>query len=89
MVWHTDKFRGRRYLEAVLRDTPKDAALVVSIDDVLFHLWAIQAIENKRTDVLVVSAYQWQPVLLLMRQVATTTADVYRFFNPYPGTSDP
>lgn len=84
MVWHTDKFRGRRYLEAVLRDTPKDAALVVSIDDVLFHLWAIQAIENKRTDVLVVSAYQWQPVLLLMRRVATTTADVYRFFNPYP-----
>lgn len=84
MVWQTDKFKGRRYLERILRDTPKNAALLVSIDDVLFNLWAIQAVESKRTDVLVVSVYQWQPVLLLMRKVVSTTADVYRFFNPYP-----
>ncbi|MDW8027919.1 MAG: DUF2723 domain-containing protein [Armatimonadota bacterium] len=84
LVWHTDKWRGRRYLETVLRDTPKDAALLVSIDDVLFNLWAIQAVENKRTDVLVVSVYQWQPTLLLTRKVMSTTADIYRFFNPYP-----
>ncbi len=84
MVWQTDKFRGRRYLETVLRDTPQNAALLVSIDDVLFNLWAIQAVENKRTDVLVVSVYQWQPTLLLTRKVVSTTADVYRFFNPYP-----
>ncbi len=84
MVWQTDKFKGRRYLETILSDTPENAALLVSIDDVLFNLWAIQAVENKRTDVLVVSVYQWQPVLLLMRKVVSTTADVYRFFNPYP-----
>lgn len=84
LVWQTDKYRGRRYLETVLRDTPKNAALLVSIDDILFNLWAIQAVENKRTDVLVVAVYQWQPVLLLTRKVMSTTADVYRFFNPYP-----
>ncbi|MFN4179467.1 MAG: protein O-mannosyl-transferase family [Armatimonadota bacterium] len=84
MVWQTDKFRGRRYLETILADTPKNAALLVSIDDVLFNLWAIQAVESKRTDVLVVSVYQWQPTLLFMRKVVSTTADVYRFFNPYP-----
>lgn len=84
LVGQTDKWRGKRYLDAVLRDAPKGSALLVSIDDVLFHLWAIQAIENKRPDVLVVSVYQWQPVLLLMRKVASTTADIYRFFNPHP-----
>ncbi len=84
LAWNEDKQRGRRYLETVLAQTPQNAALLVSIDDVLFHLYAIQAVENKRPDVLVVSVYQWQPTLLLQRQVATTTADLYRFFNPYP-----
>lgn len=84
VAWQPEKERGRRYLETVLRETPRNSALLVSIDDVLFHLWAIQAIENKRLDVLVVSVYQWEPILPFLRPVASTTADVYRFFNPYP-----
>lgn len=83
-VWGVDKDRGRRYLTAVLRDTPRNAALLVSIDDTMFNLWALQAIEERRRDVRVVSVYEWQPTLPLQRPVATTTADLYRFFNPQP-----
>jgi hypothetical protein len=83
-VWGTDKERGKRYLDAVLRDTPSNAALVVSIDDTLFNLWALQAIEERRRDVRVVSVYEWQPTIPLQRPVALTTADIYRFFNPHP-----
>ncbi len=83
-VWVGDKQRGRRYLDAVLRDVPPDAVLLVNVDDVLFHLWAVQAIEERRRDVLVVSVYQWQPTLPITRRVVSMTADVYRFFNPAP-----
>lgn len=83
-VWGGDKQRGQRYLDAVLRDVPRDAALLVNVDDVLFHLWAVQAIEERRKDVLVLAVYQWQPILPVTRRVVAMTADVYRFFNPAP-----
>lgn len=77
-VWGSDKERGKRYLDAVLRDTPPNAALVVSIDDTLFNLWALQAIEERRRDVRVVSVYEWQPTIPLQRPVAWQAGKVRR-----------
>lgn len=74
-----DKWRGRRYLEAVMRHTPKDAALLVSADDVLFNLWVMQTVEERRRDILVVAVYQWNPLLPTTRRVVSATADIYRF----------